>query len=76
MLINNGEINDLFDPEEKIEILSNTLFRGQEKPYELFLKNSNENLHLILSFSYIGQSLKNLVKTYPSIINSVTISWI
>ncbi|KAL1389180.1 hypothetical protein pipiens_001339 [Culex pipiens pipiens] len=84
-MLNSGEIPNLFTNEEKSEIIEKMrqLDRQKEKsqqtdgtPVALFnLFIVRDQLHIVLSMSPIGDSFRNRVRKFPSIVNCCTIDW-
>lgn len=84
-LLNNGEVPNLFPPEERGEILE--LSRKNAKNLELenvetteqlmalFTETTKKKLHVALCFSPIGDNLKNKIRMFPALVNCCTIDW-
>jgi dynein heavy chain, axonemal len=52
--------------------------RGLETPAELwafFVKQCQQNLHVLLMFSAIGGAFRERLRTNPSLVNCCTIDW-
>lgn len=43
--------------------------------YSFFVEKCKKNLHLVLAFSPIGESLTRRVRMFPSLVNCCTIDW-
>ena len=43
--------------------------------FNFFVNRCRENLHLILAFSPIGDTFRNRMRKFPSLINCCTIDW-
>ena len=43
--------------------------------YGMFIERVRESLHIALAFSPIGDSFKNRIRVYPSLVNCCTIDW-
>lgn len=43
--------------------------------YNFFIERVKSNLHLVLAMSPIGDSLRNRLRMFPSLINCCTIDW-
>ena len=74
-LLNNGEVPNLFNAEDKgeiMEIIKN--FEGGNV-IEAFNDEVKKYLHIVLCFSQIGDNFKEKVKMYPSIVNCCNIDW-
>lgn len=84
-LLNNGEVPNLFPPEERGEILE--LSRKNAKSLDLenvetteqlmtlFTETTKKKLHVVLCFSPIGDNLKNKIRMFPALVNCCTIDW-
>jgi dynein heavy chain, axonemal len=83
-LINSGEISDLFN-EEEIENILNQLrpelvdklgiLDTKESLYSEFIARVRNNLHVIISTSPIGETLRNRCRMFPAFVNCCTIDW-
>lgn len=51
------------------------LFESREVMLKLFVQLVRENLHIVLTFSPVGEKLRNRCRQFPSIINCCTIDW-
>ncbi len=83
--MNTGEVPNIFAADEKADVCE--LVRGPAKeenrcpegtPSQLFAffqERCKNNLHIILCFSPIGNSLRNRIRDFPSIVNCTTIDW-
>lgn len=82
-LLNSGEIPNLFPREEKDTILEDIADKakaaGQDQnkdtKYAFFVSQCRERLHLVLTFSPVGEGFRNRCRQFPSIINCCTIDW-
>ncbi|NXK36347.1 DYH7 protein, partial [Piprites chloris] len=84
-VLNSGEVPNLFAADEKQEItegvraLVQTDSKGEEfSPLALFAYFVNfckENLHIVVAFSPIGDTFRNRLRQFPSLINCCTIDW-
>ncbi|XP_055588743.1 dynein axonemal heavy chain 7 isoform X2 [Uranotaenia lowii] len=86
-LLNSGEIPNLFNNEEKAEIVEKMrqIDRQKEKSqqtdgspvalFNMFVTIVRDQLHIILSMSPIGNAFRNRVRKFPSIVNCCTIDW-
>ncbi|XP_034943575.1 dynein heavy chain 12, axonemal [Chelonus insularis] len=84
-LLNLGEIPNLFNPEEKQEIIEMCRLAAQNNDRNLdlsvltilsyFVNRCKEKLHLMLCFSSIGDKLHARIRLFPSIVNCCTIDW-
>mmetsp|Transcript_49836 Transcript_49836/g.161224 ORF Transcript_49836/g.161224 Transcript_49836/m.161224 type:complete len:2909 (-) Transcript_49836:280-9006(-) len=81
-LLNNGEIPNLFNAEDKTQIselcTSKAAAVGRFGPAEVFaffIEQCQKNLHIILCLSPIGESFRRRVRMFPSLVNCCTIDW-
>lgn len=47
----------------------------RENLMKFFIQKTRENLHIVLTFSPVGEKLRNRCRQFPSIINCCTIDW-
>jgi dynein heavy chain len=81
-LLNIGEIPNLLDDKDSIisdikqvESKTNRKSLSNLQAWELFLSNCKANLHLVLSASPIGESLRLRLRNFPSLVNCSSIIW-
>lgn len=84
-LLNSGEVPNLFNVEEKQEIIELTRLAAQGGNRNLdisvlsiltyFTNRCKEKLHVMLCFSPIGESFRTRLRMYPSLVNCCTIDW-
>ena len=84
-LLNTGEVPNLFEPEEKIEVCE--LVRGAAKSegkapdgtlaqlFSFFVARCKKMLHIVLCFSPIGEAFRTRLRMFPSLVNCTTIDW-
>ena len=85
MILNTGDVPNIFPPDEKAEIIekmqlvARTTGRKLDATplsmYNLFIERVKENLHLVLAMSPIGDAFRNRLRMFPSLINCCTIDW-
>ncbi|XP_022171452.1 dynein heavy chain 3, axonemal-like isoform X1 [Myzus persicae] len=85
MLLNTGDIPNLYQSDDRVDILdkvsniAQTLGLNVETTplalYNFFIERVKENLHLTLAVSPIGDVLRNRLRMFPSLINCCTIDW-
>lgn len=83
-LLNSGEVPNIFQIDEKQEILEMVRLAAQGgntkidisalAVFSFFIKRCREKLHIILCFSPMG-SFRDRLRLYPSLINCCTIDW-
>ena len=82
-ILNTGEVPNLMAVEDIEEILGDMrpmvkergLLESREVMLKLFVQLVRENLHIVLTFSPVGEKLRNRCRQFPSIINCCTIDW-
>jgi dynein heavy chain, axonemal len=84
-LLNTGEVPNLYEPEEKIEICE--VIRPAAKSegkapdgtlaqlYSFFVQRCKKMLHIVLCFSPIGEAFRTRLRMFPSLVNCTTIDW-
>eukprot|EP00118_Oscarella_pearsei_P019988 m.215265 g.215265 ORF g.215265 m.215265 type:complete len:3605 (+) comp39831_c0_seq13:113-10927(+) len=85
MILNTGDVPNLFPADEKAEIIEKmqALARQEGKKieatplamYNFFIENVKANLHIVLAMSPIGDALRSRLRMFPSLINCCTIDW-
>ncbi|XP_041348477.1 dynein heavy chain 3, axonemal-like isoform X2 [Gigantopelta aegis] len=85
MILNTGDIPNLYESEEKLQIIEKmqVICQAENKQmeftplnmYNKFIERTRRNLHLVLTFSPIGDSFRNRLRMFPSLINCCTIDW-
>ena len=82
-MLNTGDIPTIFGNEE-METIANTigpvvqsmgLQVNKEIIYSHFLKRVQQNLHVVICMSPIGDSFRNRLRMFPSLVNCCTIDW-
>uniref|UniRef100_A0A8C3L813 Dynein axonemal heavy chain 3 n=1 Tax=Chrysolophus pictus TaxID=9089 RepID=A0A8C3L813_CHRPC len=85
MLLNTGDVPNIFAADEKAEIVEKMQIAsrmGSEKieatplaMYNFFIERMKKNLHIVLAMSPIGDAFRNRLRMFPSLINCCTIDW-
>uniref|UniRef100_UPI00398E73BF dynein axonemal heavy chain 3 isoform X1 n=2 Tax=Pristiophorus japonicus TaxID=55135 RepID=UPI00398E73BF len=85
MLLNTGDVPNIFPADEKAELLEKMQGvariegkRIEATPlslYNFFIEKVKANLHIVLVMSPIGDSFRNRLRMFPSLINCCTIDW-
>ncbi|XP_018046945.1 PREDICTED: dynein heavy chain 3, axonemal [Atta colombica] len=87
MILNTADIPNLYGIDEKAEILEKMMnlardVSGGKKVemtpmvlYNLFIERIKKNLHIVLTMSPIGDTFRNRLRMFPSLINCCTIDW-
>ncbi len=79
----NGYIPDLFPKDElpalldglKSELRANGLSDTPQEKIGLFIRRVKQNLHLILCFSPVGDTLRLRARRFPGIVNCTVVDW-
>ncbi|XP_022099330.1 dynein heavy chain 3, axonemal-like isoform X3 [Acanthaster planci] len=85
MILNTGDIPNLFENEDRLEIIEKmqqlTIAENEKieitplNMYNKFVERIRRNLHVVLAFSPIGDAFRNRIRMFPSLINCCTIDW-
>ncbi|XP_010001540.1 PREDICTED: dynein heavy chain 3, axonemal [Chaetura pelagica] len=85
MLLNTGDVPNIFPADEKAEIVEKmqSAARMENKKieasplamYNFFIERVKKNLHIVLAMSPIGDAFRNRLRMFPSLINCCTIDW-
>ncbi|MEE6497717.1 hypothetical protein FKM82_002819 [Ascaphus truei] len=85
MLLNTGDVPNIFPADEKAEIVEKmqSAARTEGKKveatpmamYNFFIERVKSNLHIVLGMSPIGDAFRNRLRMFPSLINCCTIDW-
>ncbi|OXB58804.1 hypothetical protein ASZ78_016002 [Callipepla squamata] len=85
MLLNAGDVPNIFATDEKAEIvekMQSASRMGSEKVeatplamYSFFIERVKKNLHVVLAMSPISDAFRNRLRMFPSLINCCTIDW-
>ena len=83
-VLNNGEVPNLFAPDERAGIIGDvqvaakkegrTLANNTES-YAYFIDRVKAKLHVVLCFSPIGDAFRTRLRMFPSLVNCTTIDW-
>ena len=86
MILNTGDVPNLYAVDEKAEIIEKMRAVLREKRvadadtsplamYNYFISRVRQNLHIVLAMSPIGDALRNRLRQFPSLVNCCTIDW-
>ena len=85
MLLNAGDVPNLYAADEKAEIVERMMnvcreqrINGDMSPaamYNMFIGRVRKNLHIVLSMSYIGDDFRTRLRQFPALVNNCTIDW-
>ena len=79
-LINSGEVPNLYGSEEKDSVLDRMLekrgmsIKNEMERWEEYCSCIRMNLHVVLCMSPIGDTLRNRLRKFPSLVNCCTIN--
>ncbi|XP_051515044.1 dynein axonemal heavy chain 12-like [Myxocyprinus asiaticus] len=84
-ILNTGEVPNIFALDEKQEIMEavRPIAQAGNKNFDFsplslfayFVNRCRENLHIVVAFSPIGDTFRNRLRQFPSLINCCTIDW-
>ena len=79
-LLNTYEVPNLFPGGDLAQVYENIKPRARAAGmegnlYQFFLDEVRRNLHVVLSFSYVGDAFRNRLRMFPSLVNCCTINW-
>jgi len=82
-ILNTGEVPNLMGPDDMEEIIGDIrplakeagLVETRDILLKYFVQLVRENLHIVLTFSPVGDKLRNRCRQFPSITNCCTIDW-
>lgn len=86
-LLNAGEVPNLYPTDEKVEIcekmrqFDRTRDRLKQTDgslvalFNYFIQRVRQQLHIVLALSPIGNSFRNRLRKFPSLVNCCTIDW-
>jgi len=85
MILNTGDVPNLFAADEKGEILEKMQGAAKELGkkidtaplalYNFFVERVKANLHIVLAMSPVGDAFRIRLRMFPSLINCCTIDW-
>uniref|UniRef100_A0A8B9MGM6 Dynein axonemal heavy chain 3 n=1 Tax=Accipiter nisus TaxID=211598 RepID=A0A8B9MGM6_9AVES len=85
MLLNTGDVPNIFTTDEKAEIVEKMQGAARMENrkievtplamYNFFIERVKKNLHIVLAISPIGDAFRNRLRMFPSLINCCTIDW-
>uniref|UniRef100_A0A7S4DG85 AAA+ ATPase domain-containing protein n=1 Tax=Lotharella globosa TaxID=91324 RepID=A0A7S4DG85_9EUKA len=81
-ILNNGEVPNLFPMEEYQGIveacMADAKVAGRIGPtaiFNFFVERCKKNIHMVIALSPIGESFRNRLRMFPSLVNCTTIDW-
>ncbi|CAH8492971.1 unnamed protein product, partial [Dicrocoelium dendriticum] len=85
MLLNSGDVPNLFPPDEKAELIDKIQVHARNEGrkidstplamYTYFTERVRKHLHIVLAMSPIGDAFRSRLRMFPSLINCCTIDW-
>ncbi|KAA3677673.1 dynein heavy chain, axonemal, partial [Paragonimus westermani] len=85
MLLNSGDVPNLFPPDEKAEVIDKIQVHARNEGrkidstplamYSYFTERVRKHLHIVIATSPIGDSFRARLRMFPSLINCCTIDW-
>ncbi|CAH1393775.1 unnamed protein product [Nezara viridula] len=85
VMLNTGEVPNIFGLDEIVEIIESVRLAAQGgdrhanypryRIYSFFRDRCKRNLHLLLCFSPIGEAFRRRIRIYPTLVNCCTIDW-
>ncbi|XP_051969464.1 dynein axonemal heavy chain 3 [Xyrauchen texanus] len=85
MLLNTGDVPNIFPADERADIIDKiqgiAQIEGRKMDitplsmYNFFIDRVKANLHIVLAMSPIGEGFRNRLRMFPSLINCCTIDW-
>jgi len=85
MLLNTGDVPNLYAAEDKAEIVERMMnvmkeqrLEGDNSPnamYNMFINRVRKNMHICLTMSYIGDAFRTRLRQFPSLVSCCTIDW-
>ncbi|KAM6899568.1 dynein axonemal heavy chain 3 [Xenentodon cancila] len=85
MLLNTGDVPNIFAPDERANIIEKAqgiarmagvkIDTTPLSVYNFFIDRVKANLHIVLAMSPIGEAFRNRLRMFPSLINCCTIDW-
>jgi dynein heavy chain len=83
-ILNNGEVPNLFAPDERAAICGDVQVAAKKEgrslqnnteAYAYFIDRVKTKLHVALCFSPIGDAFRRRLRMFPSLVNCCTIDW-
>ncbi|KAH6567387.1 hypothetical protein BASA60_009078 [Batrachochytrium salamandrivorans] len=82
-ILNGGDVPNIYTGEEMDRILNSirpiaaeqSISGTRENLFALYIQRIRSNLHLIICMSPIGDSFRNRLRMFPSLVNCCTIDW-
>eukprot|EP01028_Stygiella_incarcerata_P009150 TRINITY_DN426_c0_g1_i1.p1 TRINITY_DN426_c0_g1~~TRINITY_DN426_c0_g1_i1.p1 ORF type:complete len:4140 (-),score=1088.60 TRINITY_DN426_c0_g1_i1:191-12610(-) len=82
-ILNSGEVPNIMDPPDVDDILMKMkpvcMAEGipvtKVSMMARFVKRCQDNLHIVLAFSPVGNAFRNRLRKFPSLVNCCTIDW-
>ena len=85
LLLTTCDIPNLYNKEQMLELVEKMQQVAQQERlmieltplnmHSKFLERCKQNLHLVVTLSPVGDSLRNYIRCFPSLLNCCTIDW-
>ncbi|XP_047370603.1 dynein axonemal heavy chain 7-like isoform X1 [Vespa velutina] len=87
-MLNSGEVPNIFNNEEKVEICEKMrqIDRQRDRSlqtdgslvalFNLFVQIARDQLHIVVAMSPIGDGFRNRIRKFPALVNCCTIDWL
>ncbi|KAM4656706.1 dynein axonemal heavy chain 3 [Amazona ochrocephala] len=85
ILLNSGDVPNIFAADEKAEIVEKMQAAARMENrkieatplamYNFFIERVKKNLHIVLAMSPVGDAFRNRLRMFPSLLNCCTIDW-
>ena len=85
-LLNTGDVPQLFSTEEFIPLIDKLRSKAKKEGlldlyengstlqfYDYFIESGKRKLHVVLTMSPIGDTIRNRIRLFPSVVNCTTI---
>jgi dynein heavy chain len=82
-MLNTGDVPNLFDLDEREQVIGAIRQIAREKGYpedrdsvyQFFINRVRDNLHIVFATSPVGDTFRNRCRMFPSLVNCCTIDW-
>ncbi|KNE58518.1 hypothetical protein AMAG_04085 [Allomyces macrogynus ATCC 38327] len=82
-ILNTGDVPNLFDMDEREQIIGNLRPIARDKGYpedrdsvyQFFVNRARDNLHIVFATSPVGDTFRNRCRMFPSLVNCCAIDW-
>lgn len=83
-LLNSGEVPNMFPYDERAAVMEaarvtakkeKLVLEGAQELWDYFVRRTQENLHLVICLSPVGDAFRERLRQFPSLVNCCTIDW-